>query len=146
MPGPTTRAGRCATEREPDCPEGTGTYTTYNQVPMRSVAASPRADALELKAKLFRGLAEPSRLKLLEILRRGERSVGELVAESGLSQANVSAHLSCLRDCGLVASRSESRFVFYRIAGRDVPRLLDDGDETLGALAERIAACVNYRR
>lgn len=113
---------------------------------MRSAAASPRADALELKAKLFRGLAEPSRLKLLEILRRGERSVGELVAESGLSQANVSAHLSCLRDCGLVASRSEGRFVFYRIAGRDVQRLLDDGDETLGALAERIAACVNYRR
>lgn len=113
---------------------------------MSAVPATRRAEALELKAKLFRGLAEPSRLQLLEVLREGERPVGELVAETGLSQANVSAHLGCLRDCGLVTSRSEGRFVYYRIAGRDVQRMLDYGDATLGALAERIAACANYRR
>ena len=115
-----------------------------------SVRAAPKSasvsDALEIKAKLFRGLAEPSRLVLLEALREGERSVGELVAASGLSQANVSAHLACLRDCGLVSSRSEGRYVFYRLAGREVERMLAHADGALAALAARIAACVSYRR
>lgn len=103
-------------------------------------------EALELKAKLFRGLAEPSRLALLEALRQAERSVGELVAATGLSQANVSAHLACLRDCGLVTSRSEGRFVYYRVAGREVERMLAHADGILAALAGRIAACASYRR
>ncbi len=103
-------------------------------------------EALELKAKLFRGLAEPSRLALLEALRDGERSVGDLVEATGLSQANASAHLACLRDCGLVTSRSEGRFVYYRVAGREVERMLAHADGTVAALAERIAACANYRR
>lgn len=103
-------------------------------------------EALALKARLFRGLAEPSRLALLEALRDGPCSVGELVEATGLSQANVSAHLACLRDCGLVSSRSEGRFVYYRVAGREVERMLAHADGTLAALAERIAACANYRR
>lgn len=65
---------------------------------------------------------------------------------TGLSQANASAHLACLRDCGLVSSRSEGRFVYYRVAGPEVERMLAHADGTLTALAERIAACVNYRR
>ncbi len=113
------------------------------RAPVRSIGAE---EALELKAKLFRGLAEPSRLALLEALRQSERSVGELVAATGLSQANASAHLACLRDCGLVSSRSEGRFVYYRVAGREVERMLAHADGTLAALAERIAACASYRR
>ena len=54
------------------------------------------------KAKLFRGLADLSRLKILEVLRTGSKCVSELVTLTGLSQPNVSAHLSCLAECGLV--------------------------------------------
>ena len=124
--------------------------SSYDRLTMSTRTAPPPAraaqDALEIKAKLFRGLAEPSRLVLLELMREGERSVGDLVATSGLSQANVSAHLACLRDCGLVSSRSEGRYVFYRIAGREVERMLAHADGALAALAARIAACVSYRR
>ncbi|MBI2544891.1 MAG: winged helix-turn-helix transcriptional regulator [Candidatus Rokubacteria bacterium] len=57
---------------------------------------------LPLQAKLFRGLADPSRLAVLEALRDGPRCVSEVVAATGLSQPNASAHLACLEDCGLV--------------------------------------------
>ena len=69
-----------------------------------------------LEAKLFRGLSDPSRLSILTALRSGEQSVSELVEATGLSQPNVSAHLACLRDCGLVVSRQEGRSVFYTLA------------------------------
>ncbi len=79
-------------------------------------------------------------------MREGERPVGELAVATGLSQPNVSAHLACPRECGLVLSRTEGRFVYHRIAGRDVERMLMYADSILGALAERIAACVSYER
>ena len=57
-----------------------------------------------VRARFFRALADPSRLVLLEALRRGERCVSELVEATGLSQSNVSGHLACLKECGLVES------------------------------------------
>ena len=59
---------------------------------------------LALKAKLFRGFADPSRLAILEALRSTPLNVGEIVEATGLSQSNISNHLGCLRDCGLVVS------------------------------------------
>ena len=67
------------------------------------------SESILLKAKLFNGLADPSRLSILEALRGGPLSVGEIVRQTGLSQPNVSNHLSCLHDCGLVARRQEGR-------------------------------------
>ena len=59
-----------------------------------------------LKAKIFRGLADPSRLAILEALRSGEKRISEIVTLTGLSQPNVSGHLTCLKDCGLLVSRN----------------------------------------
>ena len=53
---------------------------------------------LNLKAKLFRGFADPSRLAILEALRSTPLNVGEIVVATGLSQSNISNHLCCLRD------------------------------------------------
>lgn len=53
-----------------------------------------------LKAKLFRGFGDPSRLSILDALRNGPLTVSELIEATGLSQSNVSNHLGCLRDCG----------------------------------------------
>lgn len=64
------------------------------------LTASPTRAALALKAKLFRGFADPSRLSILEALRDGSLSVGEIATATALSQPNVSNHLSCLLDCG----------------------------------------------
>lgn len=99
---------------------------------------------LELNAKLFRGCADPSRLSLLEALRDGERCVSELVEATGLTQSNVSGHLTCLRDCGLVVSRQEGRFVYYRLADPEVALMLVSAETILSRLSGRIAACVNY--
>ena len=57
------------------------------------------ADALELRAKLFRGLGDPSRLAILDALVSDERNVQEIVGHTGLGQPNVSNHLRCLLDC-----------------------------------------------
>jgi DNA-binding transcriptional ArsR family regulator len=58
---------------------------------------------------LFRSLADPTRLAIVRRLPRGEARVVDLVAECGLAQSTVSAHLACLRDCGLVGSRPVGR-------------------------------------
>ncbi len=63
--------------------------------------------ALELIATRFRALAEPMRLRLLNLLMQSERNVGELVEASGSSQANVSKHLALLREAGMVGVRKE---------------------------------------
>jgi len=101
----------------------------------------PAAPMLAVQAKFFRGLADPSRLALLQALRDGERTVSELVAATGLTQSNASGHLACLRECGLVDSRQQWRHVYYRLAGPHVEQLLANADLVLAEVAERIAAC-----
>ena len=102
--------------------------------------------SLALKAKLFRGLADPSRLALLEALRDGDRTVSELVAATGLSQPNTSTHLACLRDCGLVTSSQDGRFVRYALAGPRVAAVLRAAEEILAAVAAELYACTRYER
>ena len=76
-------------------------------------------------AERFKALGEPVRLSLLQALRKKEMSVGELVAATGLGQANVSKHLHQLLDCGYVTRGKEGTFVYYRIASDDVFMLCD---------------------
>lgn len=96
----------------------------------------------ELVAKYFRGLGDPTRLRILELLERDdELSVGELVARLGLPQATVSTHLGCLRWCGFVSTRREQRAVIYRIADERVRAIVALGHELLRHNAEHVAAC-----
>lgn len=97
-----------------------------------------------LKAKLFRGFADPSRLTVLERLCDGPRCVGELVKVTGLSQPNLSMHLACLRDCGLVRGQRNGRFVHYELADPAVARLLHTADRVLNRVARQVAACPRY--
>lgn len=97
--------------------------------------------APDLVAKYFRGLGDPTRLRILELLRGDERSVGELVGELRLSQSKVSNHLACLRWCGFVDSRREHRIVYYRIADGRVEHLLDLAQGLLCENEEHVRAC-----
>jgi DNA-binding transcriptional ArsR family regulator len=101
------------------------------------------AQSLALKAKLFRGFSDPSRLSILEALREDARSVGELVTATGLSQSNTSNHLACLLDCGLVEREQQGRRVIYRL-GQGVDDLLAMTDELLGQTATGVEACRRY--
>ncbi len=109
---------------------------------MALVQANPTA--LELKAKLFRGLADRSRLAILEALRGGPQTVGELVRATGLSQPNVSNHLQCLRDCGLVERHRRGRFAFYRLSDGRVDQLLGLAERVLAEVARGVYACTRY--
>ena len=82
-------------------------------------------ELLGVVAERFKALAEPARLQILNALRRGERSVSELMEETGLGQANVSKHLQLLHTYGFVTRRKEGLFVYYQLADRDVFRLCD---------------------
>ena len=99
---------------------------------------------LDLKAKLFRGFADPSRLAILEALRAGPRNVGEITAATGLSQSNISNHLSCLRDCGLVTSEQRSRYTYYRLVDERIERLLRLAEEVLSDVARGVYQCTRY--
>lgn len=71
---------------------------------------------LDLIARRFRTLGEPYRLRILQELQTGERSVGELVTVLDGNQPNVSKHLAILHDAGLVSRRREATSIFYGIA------------------------------
>lgn len=101
---------------------------------------------LAVAAKLFRGLGDPTRLAILLALTEGERRVVDLVGEVGTSQPNVSGHLACLKDCGLVDARPEGRQMFYRIADDELYGLLVAAEHVLATAGERIELCPNYRR
>jgi len=96
----------------------------------------------DLVAKYFRGLGDPTRVRILELLQdHGELSVGDLVERLGQSQPKVSEHLGCLRWCGFVLTRRVHPTVFYRIADERVVQLLALGRALLADNAEHVAAC-----
>lgn len=99
---------------------------------------------LATRAKLFRGFSDASRLSILEALRSGPRNVGEVVEATGLSQSNVSNHLACLLDCGLVAREQRGRFVFYSLSDTRVAELLRTADDLLTEVALGVEACRRY--
>ena len=97
--------------------------------------------AISLKAKLFQGLSDPSRLSILSCLLDGPLNVSQIVEATNLSQPNASNHLACLRDCGLVASSQEGRYIYYRLSDDRVARLLDLADEVLADVAQGVYEC-----
>lgn len=99
---------------------------------------------LNVKARLFRGFGDPSRLKILESLISGEQTVSQIVERTGLSQPNVSNHLSCLRDCGLVASDQQGKFVEYRLSDPRVKELLTLAGNLLADVARGVYECTRY--
>src|SRR6478735_1529198 len=90
-------------------------------------------EPLDAAACLFHGFSDPSRLAILRHLALGEHRVADLTAHIGLAQSTVSKHLACLRDCGLVTSRSEGRASMFSLTH---PQALDD----LFAAAEQLLA------
>jgi DNA-binding transcriptional ArsR family regulator len=97
-------------------------------------------EVLELIATRFRVLAEPARLRILNELMVGERTVSELVDATELHQANVSKHLQLLRTSGFVERRKEGLYAHYRVADHSVGELCRIMCNRLEAEAEEQAA------
>jgi DNA-binding transcriptional ArsR family regulator len=91
-------------------------------------------DLVELIARRFRVLGEPTRIKLLDRLRAREASVNELSEALGASQQNVSKHLAVLAEVGILGRRKEGTHVYYRIV-----------DEGVFALCEQVCGSVQLQ-
>ena len=91
---------------------------------------------------LFRSLADPARLTILRHLSLGEHRVVDLTAHLGLAQSTTSAHLACLRDCGLVASRTVGRSSMYSLAVEDeLMGLLAAAERLLAVTGDAVTLC-----
>jgi ArsR family transcriptional regulator len=90
---------------------------------------------LEMVAERFRVLGDPLRLRLLNALSEGEKSVTGLVEETGASQANVSKHLGVLLQGGLIDRRKEGLFVYYVCSD---PNVFQICDVVCGSLKDRL--------
>jgi DNA-binding transcriptional ArsR family regulator len=99
---------------------------------------------VDVKAKLFRGLSDTSRLSILEALREKPQTVSQIVNRVGLSQPSASMHLDCLWCCGLVDRETVGRYTIYRLKSRKVLRLLETAQVLLEDVSERIEECRRY--
>jgi ArsR family transcriptional regulator len=79
----------------------------------------------ELHADVCKTLANSKRIEILNLLRSGEKSVSRLLEETGLLKANLSQHLSLMRQRGMVKARKEGLSVYYRIANPKIVRACD---------------------
>jgi len=97
-------------------------------------------EVIELVAARFRCLGEPMRLKLLQALESGEKSVGQLVDSLGATQANVSRHLKVMVDAGLLARRPSGTSAYYSVSDPAVFRICEVVCDSLAdSLAEQAA-------
>jgi DNA-binding transcriptional ArsR family regulator len=111
---------------------------------MNSMDVTATSVDLAVAARLFHGLSDPTRLSILLALLDGERRVTDLVAAVGSSQSNVSNHLACLRECGLVVDRpAERRQVFYSIARPELFEVLTASERLLAETGHAVRLCTN---
>ncbi len=108
-----------------------------------SASVDCRADVV-VAAKLFSGFGDLTRLAIIVELSDGERRVSDLVTALKGSQGNISGHLRCLRDCGIVVGRPSGREVFYRIAVSEVIDVLRSVEALLAVTGEAVDLCPNY--
>jgi DNA-binding transcriptional ArsR family regulator len=96
-------------------------------------------DLAELIARRFRAIGEPTRVRILDLLRGGELSVGELADRLDAGQQNVSKHLGVLTEAGVLARRKDGNRVYYRILDESVFVLCE---EVCGSLQSQLAGLV----
>jgi DNA-binding transcriptional ArsR family regulator len=117
---------------------------SHKPAAIEAARQTPTLRKVQLKAKLWRGLSDPSRLAILEVLRPRPLCVSDIVEATGLLQSNVSNHLACLYECGLVSRNPEGRFVRYGLSDRRVEVLLRLAEELLADTAQGVIECMNF--
>lgn len=83
-----------------------------------------REEGYQLRTGYFKALAYPTRVKIIDFLKKGQRSVGEISWQLKIKQANISQHLTILRKAGIVTERREGRIVYYHIKNSRVFEVL----------------------
>lgn len=95
---------------------------------------------------LFRSLGDPTRLAIVQHLTLGEHRVVDLTAHLALAQSTVSAHLACLRECGLVEVRAQGRASYYALSRPELLELLISAETLLQATGRAVVLCPTSER
>lgn len=120
---------------------------TMNEQVVRAPGDRSRLDetsALTAAACMFRSLGDPTRLAIVQHLALGEHRVVDLTTHLGLAQSTVSAHLACLRDCGLVTSRPQGRASMFSLAHPELLELLSAAEKLLASTGDAVVLCPTY--
>ncbi|MDD4070618.1 MAG: metalloregulator ArsR/SmtB family transcription factor [Candidatus Izemoplasmatales bacterium] len=95
----------------------------------------------ELISKLFHGLSNPVRLKIVLSLLDSEKNVSQLVDLLGMKQAQVSNQLACLKWCGYITMRQEGKFIYYQISDERIRKIIELAREVVLDNADHIRCC-----
>lgn len=96
---------------------------------------------LTMSAKLLGGLSDPTRLGILQALTTKNMRVVDLCQVTGRAQPNVSMHLACLRDCGLVVGTSKGRETYYSICEPEIVIILEAVEKVIGRVGPQLCEC-----
>ena len=111
---------------------------------MQSPPGATATASLRPAVALFRSLADPTRLSILQQLAAGEARVVDLSTALGLAQSTISGHLSCLRECGLIDYRPVGRQSFYSLTRPELTSLLSATETLLAATGDAVDLCQHY--
>lgn len=103
------------------------------------------AESDEILMKFFKGLGDPTRLRIVEGLLEKERNVSELINLVRVPQSNISNHLACLKWCGYISSRKEGTSVYYQITDERVKKIVGLAREIIADHAENLYACTRIK-
>ncbi|MBI4490983.1 MAG: winged helix-turn-helix transcriptional regulator [Deltaproteobacteria bacterium] len=95
--------------------------------------------------KFFKGLGDPTRLRIVEALLEKERNVSELIRLIGVPQSNISNHLACLKWCGYITSRKDGTSIYYQITDDRVKKIVALAREIIADHAENLYACTRIK-
>jgi DNA-binding transcriptional ArsR family regulator len=100
----------------------------------------------KVKAEFFKTLGHPARIRVLELLVTGDKSVAELLPEVGLEASNLSQQLGVLRRAGVVEAQRDGNTMIYSIASPDIAEMLLVARKVLtGVLSDRVALLEDLR-
>jgi ArsR family transcriptional regulator, cadmium/lead-responsive transcriptional repressor len=110
----------------------------------KQAIVSQEMDLASRVAKLFRGFGDRSRLSILLAIETEAKTVNEIVEATGLTQPNVSNHLSCLRECGMVVATPNGKFNIYELTDPVVGQMLSCARQLADKTASELDRCKNY--
>ena len=115
-------------------------FVVSSNLPIAST--KPDLGRPEVLATFFQALADPSRVRILEMLAERPMTVSDLVAALGLAQGRVSSHLSCLRWCGYVRAEVEGRYNRYTLVDDRIRDIITAGESVVRDNADRLTSCL----
>ena len=111
--------------------------------PRRKSVALAQSD--EILMKFFKGLGDPTRLRIVETLLEKERTVSELIRIIGVPQSNISNHLACLKWCGYITSRKEGTSIYYQVTDERVRKITGLARDIIADHAANLYACTRIK-